>query len=492
LLARVLSGAVQGIDAYEVQVEVDIGGTSGQGAETVVGLPDTSVKESMDRVRAAVRNSGFLYPTSCRLTINLAPADTRKEGTAFDLPISLGILAANGQMSPERLARFAVCGELGLDGAVRPVNGVLPLAMGAKEQGRTGLVVPSENAAEAAVVPGLAIFPVGSLREAFEVFDEPEEPEPFRLDGAAADEESQAYDVDFSEIKGHYVARRALEVAAAGGHNLLMVGPPGSGKTRLYSVCGGLRSGQGLLRTRPFRSPHHTVSYAGLVGGGAVPRPGEISLSHHGVLFLDELPEFRREVLEVLRQPLEDGYITISRAQAQLTFPARFMLVASMNPCPCGYHGDSVRQCLCTPQQISKYFRRISGPIYDRIDIHCEVPRLTEDELVALPNAEPSSVLRERVQRARQIQKERFEGSKTVFCNAHMKPRHLRAFCGLDVEATNFLRSIVAGLGLSARAFDRILKVARTIADLEGAEQVQQPHLAEAAKYRELERKLWH
>ncbi|HEY3379365.1 MAG TPA: YifB family Mg chelatase-like AAA ATPase [Armatimonadota bacterium] len=509
MLAQVDAAAILGIDAFSVQVQVDA--APGEAKILIVGLPDTAVREAGERVRTALRNSQFKYPTNARLVVNLAPADVRKEGPSFDLPIALGILMATGQVTRGDVERFVVVGELSLDGSVRAVSGILPIALGARDAGKTALIVPQENAAEAAVVEGIEVYPVASLAETIALFQSPQGRAPHPCSVAQWQPEQVVFDVDLSEVKGQEQVKRALEVAAAGGHNMIMIGPPGSGKTliarrlptilppltldealaitKIYSIAGMLPGNCGLMCHRPFRAPHHTISSAGLVGGGSIPRPGEISLAHQGVLFLDEFPEFDRRTLEVLRQPLEDGHVTISRAAANLSYPARLQLISSMNPCQCGFLGDLGRPCTCSATQVAKYQARISGPILDRLDIHIEVPRLRHDELMSTRPSESSHAVRERVVRARNRQTDRFAGTP-ITNNAQMRPRDLREFCPLANEVQSLLRTAIDQLHLSARAYDRIIKLARTIADLEESEHIAPPHLAEAIQYRNLDRGL--
>ena len=504
-----ISAGIRGVEAFPVEVEVDL--SPGMPYFALVGLPEAAVKESRERVQSAMSNSGFFFPLK-KMRINLAPADIKKEGTALDLPIAIGILAAAGNIPAGRLEKFLVLGELSLDGKLRGVKGALPSAVLARDMGLDGIVVPADNGPEAAVVEGIKVYALEDLSGAVEFFRGGSF-SPCQLDREKAFNDYSIYDVDFSEVKGQEHAKRALEVAAAGAHNVLMIGPPGSGKTmlarrvptilpmmvleeslettRVHSVAGLIEPGQALVATRPFRAPHHTISDVGLIGGGSYPRPGEVSLAHNGVLFLDELPEFTRGALEVLRQPMEDGYVVITRAKASVRFPARFTLIAAMNPCPCGYYTDPRHNCTCSAHQIKTYTGRISGPLLDRIDIHIEVPALSYDELKSKREGEPSEKIRGRVLAARERQAARFTGERGVYFNAHMTARHIKRHCAVDEASDALLRAAIERFGLSARAYSRVLKVARTIADLEASDNIQAHHISEAIQYRVLDRATW-
>ena len=523
MIAKVISHVVFGVDALRVDIEVDA--YKGlQPAFNIVGLPDMAVREAGNRIRSAIADTGFHIHAN-KIVINLAPADVRKEGASLDLPMALGLLAACGYLPPDRLSEYSVVGELGLDGAVRPVPGVLSLACGARDASLRGIVVPEPNASEAAMIEGVEVIPAAHLGQIVRFFSGEEMVLPHAVDRGAVFQSAPVEDLDFQDVKGQAHVKRAFEIAAAGAHNVILIGSPGGGKTmlarrlptilprmtleeslettKIHSIAGLLGGNQALVTTRPFRAPHHTISTAALIGGGSVPRPGEVSLAHHGVLFLDEMAELPRSTLEALRQPLEDGVVTISRSSMTLTFPARFVLCAAVNPCPCGYLGDDRRQCVCAPQQVQKYRSRLSGPLMDRIDLHIEVPAVQYQDLRQPASGEPSATIRARIEEARAIQFRRFSGQRqnsagrrpkdggganALFCNAHMSTREIKKHCVLGEDAASLLEQAMNNLGLSARAYDRILKVARTIADLDCQEQIRPEHVGEAIQCRTLDR----
>lgn len=510
MLVKVFGAAVQGIDATVVTIEVN----SSRGCKFyLVGLPDSAVKESHERIISALQVNGYKFPTS-QIVINMAPADIRKEGSAYDLPLAIGIMAATKVVSDEKLSRYIIIGELSLDGSLQSIKGALPIAIKARQEGYEGIILPKQNAKEAAVVNNLNVYGVDNIKEVIEFFNGERQLEATIVDTRKEFYEQQSiFDFDFADVKGQENVKRALEVAAAGGHNLIMVGAPGSGKsmmakrlpsilpplslgesletTKIHSVAGKLGKDTSLIAQRPFRSPHHTISQVAMVGGGTFPQPGEISLAHHGILFLDELPEFSRSVLEVLRQPLEDRMISVSRAKYSVDYPASFMMVASMNPCPCGYYNHPSKPCVCNPGQVQKYLNRISGPLLDRIDIQIEIVPVPFEKLSDKRSSEESETIRNRVIKARRIQEKRFADTPGIYCNAQMPPKLLARFAQPDANGLLLLKNAMARLNLSARAYDRILKVSRTIADLEGSEQIQTSHLAEAISYRNLDRENW-